>query len=53
LLDIHRLQPFDATPDGVQRLLASAGHSLAEARLISRRADTKVFVGRLVNCRNR
>ncbi|MDK9690204.1 MULTISPECIES: DNA-binding protein [Azospira] len=33
LLAIHRLQAFEATPDGVLRLLASAERNLADARL--------------------
>ncbi|MFZ4537076.1 hypothetical protein [Propionivibrio sp.] len=33
LLDIHRLQPFDVTPAGLQRLLASVEGNLADARL--------------------
>jgi len=33
LLAIHRLQTFEATPGGVQRLLASAERNLADARL--------------------
>lgn len=33
LLAIHRLRAFEATPDGVLRLLASAGRNLADARL--------------------
>ncbi|BBN88113.1 MULTISPECIES: DNA-binding protein [Azospira] len=33
LLAIHRLQEFEATPDGVLRLLASAERNLADARL--------------------
>ena len=41
LLAIHRLQAFDATPDGVQRLLASAGRNLADARLAGLSADNR------------
>lgn len=41
LLAIHRLQAFDATPDGVQRLLASAGRNLADARLVGLSADNR------------
>lgn len=33
LLAIHRLQAFEATPNGVLRLLASAERNLADARL--------------------
>ena len=33
LLAIHRLQLFDVTPDGLQRLLASAERNLTDARL--------------------
>lgn len=33
LLAIHRLQAFEPTPASVQRLLASAGRNLADARL--------------------
>ena len=33
LLAIHRLQLFEATPEGVQKLLASAERNLADARL--------------------
>ena len=33
LLAIHRLQAFEATPDGVLRLLAAAERNLADARL--------------------
>lgn len=41
LLAIHRLQAFDATPGGVQRLLASAGRNLADARLAGLSADNR------------
>jgi len=41
LLAIHRLQPFDATPGGVQRLLASAARNLADARLTALSADNR------------
>lgn len=33
LLAIYRLQPFEATPEGVSRLLAAAERNLADARL--------------------
>ncbi|MDB5876818.1 MAG: DNA-binding protein [Variovorax sp.] len=33
LLAIHRLQAFDATPQGVQRLLAAAARNLVDAQL--------------------
>lgn len=41
LLAIHRLQAFEATPGGVQRLLASAGRNLADARLAGLSADNR------------
>lgn len=41
LLAIQRLQIFEATPDGVQRLLASAGRNLADARLPNLSADNR------------
>jgi hypothetical protein len=41
LLAIHRLQTFEATPGGVQRLLASAGRNLADARLHGLSADNR------------
>jgi len=41
LLAIHRLQPFEAPPDGVQRLLASAGRNLNDARLAELSADNR------------
>lgn len=41
LLAIHRLQAFEATPGGVQRLLASAGRNLADAQLSGLSADNR------------
>lgn len=41
LLAIQRLQTFEATPGGVQRLLASAGRNLADARLTALSADNR------------
>jgi hypothetical protein len=41
LLAIHRLQAFEATPGGVQRLLASAERNLADARLAGLSADNR------------
>jgi len=41
LLAIHRLQPFDASPGGVQRLLASAERNLADAQLPELSADNR------------
>ncbi len=41
LLAIHRLQTFEPTPAGVQRLLASAGRNLADARLAELSADNR------------
>lgn len=41
LLAIHRLQAFEPTPAGVQRLLASAGRNLADARLAELSADNR------------
>ncbi len=41
LLVIHRLQSFEATPSGVQRLLASAERNLADARLSELSADNR------------
>jgi hypothetical protein len=41
LLAIHRLQAFEATPDGVRRLLASAERNLADARLNGLSADNR------------
>ena len=41
LLAIHRLQPFDATPAGLQRLLASAERNLADAQLPQLSADNR------------
>ncbi len=41
LLAIQRLQTFEATPVGVQRLLASAGRNLADARLTALSADNR------------
>ena len=41
LLTIHRLQPFEATPGGVQRLLASATRNLADAQLVELSADNR------------
>jgi hypothetical protein len=41
LLAIHRLQAFETTPGGVQRLLASAERNLADARLAGLSADNR------------
>ena len=41
LLAIHRLQLFDVTPDGLQRLLASAERNLADAQLTELSADNR------------
>lgn len=41
LLAIHRLQTFEASPGGVQRLLASAGRNLTDARLADLSADNR------------
>lgn len=41
LLAIHRLQAFKATPDAVQRLLASAERNLVDARLAGLSADNR------------
>jgi hypothetical protein len=41
LLAIHRLQAFEAKPEGVRRLLASAGRNLADARLSGLSADNR------------
>lgn len=41
LLAIHRLQPFDVTPSGLQRMLASAERNLADARLPELSADNR------------
>jgi len=41
LLAIHRLQPFDVTPGGLQRLLASTERNLADARLPELSADNR------------
>lgn len=41
LLAIHRLQAFEATPDGVLRLLASAGRNLADANLTQLSNDNR------------
>jgi hypothetical protein len=41
LLAIHRLQAFEATPDGVQRLLASAERNLVDVRLAGLSADNR------------
>ena len=41
LLAIHRLQPFDVTPAGLQRLLASAERNLADAQLPELSADNR------------
>ncbi|MRR51942.1 MAG: DNA-binding protein, partial [Rhodocyclaceae bacterium] len=41
LLAIHRLQPFEATPGGVQRLLAAAARNLADAQLTGLSADNR------------
>ena len=41
LLAIHRLQPLDVTPAGLQRLLASAERNLADAQLPELSADNR------------
>lgn len=41
LLAIQRLQPFEPTAEGVQRLLAAAGRNLADARLAGLSADNR------------
>ena len=41
LLAIHRLRPFDVTPAGVQRLLASAERNFADAGLPKLSADNR------------
>lgn len=41
LLAIQRLQSFEATAGGVQRLLASAGRNLVDARLPNLSADNR------------
>ena len=41
LLAIQRLQTFEATADGVQRLLAAAARNLADARLAALSADNR------------
>ena len=41
LLAIHRLQVFDVTPGGLQRLLASADRNLADARLPELSAENR------------
>ncbi len=41
LLAIQRLQTFEATPGGVQRLLASAARNLVDARLTGLSADNR------------
>ena len=41
LLAIHRLLPFEATPAGIQRLLASAERNLADAQLPELSADNR------------
>ena len=41
LLAIRRLQPFEATPGSVQRLLASAERNLTDARLVELSADNR------------
>lgn len=41
LLAIHRLQVFEATPEGVLRLLASAERNLADARLSALSNDNR------------
>lgn len=41
LLAIHRLQAFEATPGGVQRLLASAERNLADAHLAGLSAENR------------
>ena len=41
LLAIHRLQQFEATPAGIQRLLAAAERNLADARLPGLSAENR------------
>lgn len=41
LLAIQRLQPFEATPAGIQRLLAAAERNLADARLPGLSAENR------------
>ena len=41
LLAIQRLQTFEATAEGVQRLLAAAARNLADARLAALSADNR------------
>lgn len=41
LLAIHRLQPFEVTPGGLQRLLASAERNLTDAQLPELSADNR------------
>lgn len=41
LLAIHRLQLFEATPAGIQRLLAAAERNLADARLPGLSAENR------------
>lgn len=41
LLAIQRLQAFEATAEGVQRLLAAAARNLADARLAALSADNR------------
>ena len=41
LLAIHRLQAFEATPDGVLRLLSSADRNLADSRLTGLSNDNR------------
>ena len=41
LLAIHRLQAFEASPAGVQRLLASASRKLSDARLPELSAENR------------
>lgn len=41
LLAIQRLQPFEPTAEGVQRLLAAAARNLADARLTALSADNR------------
>ena len=41
LLAIHRLLPFEATPAGIQRLLAAAERNLADAKLPELSAENR------------
>lgn len=41
LLAIQRLQTFEPTTEGVQRLLAAAARNLADARLAALSADNR------------